>query len=622
DEKKLSEIESELNKYAGATNQVNIIPPTQLESSAAAEQHATGPDVTGPDATGPNATGPDAAEQYATEQNATEQNTTEQNVVKPDVTVNTLNPGATHANAEDGPSKHGKMKIERPNESKMSTTRLVDDKLNMAWDVNVNDTHVESSLQNLDKEAFGHIMRNSQARYCVRYGSADARSARFESTLPAGSRYQETRDVTQRSNRIVERIVQFHRDSKTALPMNILSKVKILLVYWDSKRGVGYEAEVDVLAPDFPERRPHTRCFIYLDPALYAKYGLVNDTGYSHETRSTMKLLMEGNDDRQKSITLHNIAVRLENDFERMWMSGVPDRPEPLRELAHERKMVSRRTRSPHATAEPSASPPLVKPPISIRQPTTLPKTLHEQAPTGKKPGMSLKQRFHMDFLELFDLAENVTYYFLFGNRIMAFPPGFKMIAGDAGKRNAFVPTLDIPQSLWGPDEKSPKALAEKAIGFNCLNYSGSAEGALTRHMLPNKSFIDSNCADGLRLELMFPSCWNGISLDADDHKSHVAYPDLVMEGACPADHETRIPALFFETIWNTSVFRNSSGHFLLSNGDQTAGNWQLHKFIGPDRRLLHLFFAAPISSRPMYSTTASRSCQRKLSWTSVRSLR
>jgi hypothetical protein len=113
----------------------------------------------------------------------------------------------------------------------------------------------------------------------------------------------------------------------------------------------------------------------------------------------------------------------------------------------------------------------------------------------------------------------------------MAFPPGFRMIAGDAGKRNAFIPPPDIPQSLWGPNEKTPKALAEKAIGFNCLNYGGSAEGSLTRHLLPNKAFIDSNCADGLRLELMFPSCWNGVSLDADDHKSHVAYPDLVMEG-------------------------------------------------------------------------------------------
>jgi hypothetical protein len=142
------------------------------------------------------------------------------------------------------------------------------------------------------------------------------------------------------------------------------------------------------------------------------------------------------------------------------------------------------------------------------------------------------------------------------------------MIAGDAGKRNAFVSPLDIPQSLWGPDEKTPKALAEKAIRFNCLHYGGSAEGSLTRHLLLNKLFIDLNCANSLCLKLMFPSCWDSDSLDADNHKSHVAYLDLVIEGTCPADYETRIPALFFKTIWDTLIFRNISRHFLLSNGD------------------------------------------------------
>jgi hypothetical protein len=145
------------------------------------------------------------------------------------------------------------------------------------------------------------------------------------------------------------------------------------------------------------------------------------------------------------------------------------------------------------------------------------------------------------------------------------------MIAGNAGKQNVFVSPPDILQSLWSPEKKTPKALAEKAIGFYCLNYSGSAEGALTRHILLNKSFINSNCADGLCLELMFSSCWNGISLDAKSHRSYVAYPDLVMEGICSADYKTRIPALFFETIWDTLVFRNISGYFLLNNRDQTG---------------------------------------------------
>jgi len=145
------------------------------------------------------------------------------------------------------------------------------------------------------------------------------------------------------------------------------------------------------------------------------------------------------------------------------------------------------------------------------------------------------------------------------------------MVAGDANRRNVPVHTPNIPQSLWGPDDKTPEALAEKATGFTCLNYRGRSEGALTRHMLPNKTFIDANCANGLRLELMFPSCWDGVAPSAADYKSHVAYPDLVIEGACPEHYDARIPALFYETIWNTAVFRNVSGHFLLSNGDRTG---------------------------------------------------
>jgi hypothetical protein len=191
--------------------------------------------------------------------------------------------------------------------------------------------------------------------------------------------------------------------------------------------GIGHAAEVDVLAPNYAKRRPHTRCFIYLDPALYAEYNLENKTGYSHETRSTMKPLMEGNDDWQKSITFHNIAVRLENKFEEKCMSGVSGRPEPLRSLVQEGKVVSRRSMSRYATAEPSASPTPMKPPISPRQPTPTPppETRHEQAPTGAKPGMSLKQRFHMDFLELFDLAENATYADMTEQQQLLYPAQF-----------------------------------------------------------------------------------------------------------------------------------------------------------------------------------------------------
>jgi hypothetical protein len=163
----------------------------------------------------------------------------------------------------------------------------------------------------------------------------------------------------------------------------------------------------------------------------------------------------------------------------------------------------------------------------------------------------------------------------LFGESIKPFPKGFQLIAGDASRRNGSTVTANPIRGFSDLQNRLQGVLAQQALGFNCLNYNSQAEGALERHVLPNRSYIDSACADGLRLELMFPSCWDGVTLDASDHKSHVAYPDPVMGGVCPERYGVRIPSLYYETIWNTSVFRNISGRFLLSNGDYTGTSRQ-----------------------------------------------
>lgn len=145
------------------------------------------------------------------------------------------------------------------------------------------------------------------------------------------------------------------------------------------------------------------------------------------------------------------------------------------------------------------------------------------------------------------------------------------MLAGDPFQRNFTWPVPDPPKSSWSGDQVSQKALRQKALGFNCLDYSGTAEASLYRHFMPNKTFLDANCPDGLRLELMFPSCWNGKDVDSADHKSHVAYPDLVITGTCPEGYETRLVSLFYETIWNTYAFKDVDGYFALANGDPTG---------------------------------------------------
>ncbi|EHA28471.1 hypothetical protein ASPNIDRAFT_43220 [Aspergillus niger ATCC 1015] len=164
-----------------------------------------------------------------------------------------------------------------------------------------------------------------------------------------------------------------------------------------------------------------------------------------------------------------------------------------------------------------------------------------------------------------------LAYYFLNGQNVTAFPENFRMIAGDPFLRNFPWPVPDPPKSEWSGNQSSQDALRQKALGFNCLNYNKSPEPSLGRHFLPNKTFLDEHCTDGVRFELMFPSCWNGKDVDSEDHRSHMAYPSLVMDGVCPEGFETRLVSLFYETIWDTYAFKNKQGTFVLANGDPTG---------------------------------------------------
>lgn len=163
------------------------------------------------------------------------------------------------------------------------------------------------------------------------------------------------------------------------------------------------------------------------------------------------------------------------------------------------------------------------------------------------------------------------------------------MIAGDTNQRNFTLPVPDPPKSSWysDPDQSSQAGLRQKAIGFNCLNYAKAPEGSLYRHFLPDKAYLDANCADGVRFELMFPSCWNGKDITSKDHKSHVAYPDLVMTGTCPPGFETRLVSLFYEIIYQTNQFAGQDGQFIISNGDPTGYGYHGDFMMGWDEGFL-----------------------------------
>ncbi|ORY71110.1 uncharacterized protein BCR38DRAFT_404234 [Pseudomassariella vexata] len=160
---------------------------------------------------------------------------------------------------------------------------------------------------------------------------------------------------------------------------------------------------------------------------------------------------------------------------------------------------------------------------------------------------------------------------------VKAFPKDFRMIAGSNYRRNFTIGDQtadepDPPQSEWAAlNQTNQYDLAQRSIGFNCLDYNKAPEGALYRHYMPDKAYMDANCLNGTRLEIAFPACWNGKDVDSDDHQSHVAYPDLVQDGECPEGFDVRLPTLFFETIWDTYNFYGKDGIFTIANGDPTG---------------------------------------------------
>ncbi|KAH0113179.1 WSC-domain-containing protein, partial [Aureobasidium melanogenum] len=136
-------------------------------------------------------------------------------------------------------------------------------------------------------------------------------------------------------------------------------------------------------------------------------------------------------------------------------------------------------------------------------------------------------------------------------DELKAFPEGFRMVAGNPFKRNH---TDDFES---------------EAVSFVCLDYSG---GSSTSDGLPTK-----NCPDGLRAQVFFPSCWDGVNLDSADHKSHMSYPvgGSYDSGSCPDSHPVHLISIFYEVNYNTGDFSSqwygSGQPFVFAMGDPTG---------------------------------------------------
>ncbi|KAM5541687.1 hypothetical protein V8D89_004668 [Ganoderma adspersum] len=137
---------------------------------------------------------------------------------------------------------------------------------------------------------------------------------------------------------------------------------------------------------------------------------------------------------------------------------------------------------------------------------------------------------------------------------IKAFPKGLRMIAGDTNRRTY-----------------NASNFADQAVSFVCLDYSGAHNNDPDWAERPN--FFDHSCPDGMRAQVFFPSCWDGVNLDSADHKSHMAYPiQNYNSGDCPSTHPVHLVSLFYEMVVSVDQYSYwGAGTWVFANGDTTG---------------------------------------------------
>lgn len=144
-------------------------------------------------------------------------------------------------------------------------------------------------------------------------------------------------------------------------------------------------------------------------------------------------------------------------------------------------------------------------------------------------------------------------YYFLGRNSnaepVSPFPEGLRMLTGDPNSKTA-----------------NPKT------SFTCHINADLTTGSIIQD---NFNF-NRDCPYGIRIEITFKSCWDGINLYKSDN-SHVVDPSNSQSdrvGGCPFSHPVRIPLIMFEMTFRPSAWAPgvaTAGHLAWANGDMTG---------------------------------------------------
>ncbi|EDU50191.1 conserved hypothetical protein [Pyrenophora tritici-repentis Pt-1C-BFP] len=73
-------------------------------------------------------------------------------------------------------------------------------------------------------------------------------------------------------------------------------------------------------------------------------------------------------------------------------------------------------------------------------------------------------------------------------------------------------------------------------------------------------TFPTTPCKGGIMTVHHFPSCWDGKNVDSPNHQDHMyntAKEAFAVAGPCPASHPVRMPQVAYETLWDTTQFKD-----------------------------------------------------------------
>ncbi|TVY20777.1 WSC domain-containing protein [Lachnellula arida] len=228
---------------------------------------------------------------------------------------------------------------------------------------------------------------------------------------------------------------------------------------------------------------------------------------------------------------------------------------------------------------------------------------LYFQDPTTKK-----LEAVEFDYMNVYYFFDKVDA----DDKIIAFPPGLRILTGDPSLRSPPVtPELITDYSdgpviqpvQWGCPRVDTSTPLYEADSDGLHGYGIGSKVMLAQGV----GFSDKNC-DGLYspmlAEITMPSCWNSATdpslvtadnpqgykyLDTFTNKGTMVYPT---KGVCPTGF-SKVPRMFYEVYWQTTKFASrwtpgqKSQPFVLANGDPTGYSLHADFIAGWDTEVL-----------------------------------